>query len=803
MKINPETDEKLVNKDPVDNRFKNKRIKITNIIMTLIIIALCFSYLYISYNKYNNIASQEALVLGKSSWEQMIPDIIIVIAVFLMFLLLLIANIQASNLRKMSKRLAYGEALYQSVFNQVPIGISIADGEKFVNSSDFGSMGINPMFQSILGWTSSELDQMEWSEITHPEDLEKDIEQFQRFKRGEIKGYSIEKRFIKPDGSIIWTNMKVVPFLDNSNSISMHLCLIEDISIQKEAQELLIESNRTKSVLLSNLPGMAYRCKYDRDWTMEFVSDGCYDLTGYSPDKLLNNKELSFNDLIKSEYRQALWNEWKHITTNYMSFRYEYQITTASGDTKWVLEMGEGIYNEKREVEALEGIILDISSKKEMEDILKYNYDHDLLTGLYNRPYLEELLGKDANDFTSENRAIVGINLSSMHLLSLSHGFSYTQTLTKIVADSLKLYCDSNKQLFNTFEYRFLFYVKNYKERDELEGFCQKVANTLEGLFSLEKIGGGIGVVEIDEANKDDIEHLLKDVLIATEKAMDFSETDVGILFFNQDLKEAIIREETIKRELSEIVENINPERLFLLFQPILDLKSNRICAFEALARLNSSNYGLVSPVEFIPLAEKTKLIIPLGERIIRKALLFQKTIEEKGYEDTGVSINISAIQLLKKGFCEKVFELIDEINVNPKNVGIEITESVFASDYEEINRILGELRDFGLKIALDDFGTEYSSLARVSELNVNCLKIDKYFIDKLLMPDSNKTITSHIISMAHKLGHSVIAEGVEYEKQLAYLKEHNCDSVQGYLIGKPLDGKIAIDLLEEYGKSN
>ena len=140
-------------------------------------------------------------------------------------------------------------------------------------------------------------------------------------------------------------------------------------------------------------------------------------------------------------------------------------------------------------------------------------------------------------------------------------------------------------------------------------------------------------------------------------------------------------------------------------------------------------------------------------------------------------------------------------MQVNPRNIGIEITESVFISDYKHINNIIWKLKDAGLHIAIDDFGTGYSSLAREKEFSVDCLKIDKYFIDKLLDTDLSEAITSDIISMSHKLGHCTIAEGVETESQLQYLKEHNCDRIQGYLFSKPLDEEDALEFLKSKNK--
>ncbi len=141
-------------------------------------------------------------------------------------------------------------------------------------------------------------------------------------------------------------------------------------------------------------------------------------------------------------------------------------------------------------------------------------------------------------------------------------------------------------------------------------------------------------------------------------------------------------------------------------------------------------------------------------------------------------------------------------MQVNPKNIGIELTESIFMSDYDYINTIISELRDAGLHIAIDDFGTGYSSLAREKELNVNCLKIDKFFIDKLLELAPERSITGDIISMAHRLGHCTIAEGVEQEGQKQYLLAHGCDKIQGYLVGRPLDEEAAIALLAQQENS-
>lgn len=579
---------------------------------------------------------------------------------------------------------------------------------------------------------------------------------------------------------------------------------VEFLRTEAALKQQLEESERSKYVLLTHLPGLAYRCNYDRDWTMQYVSEGCYDLTGYPPESLLYNRDLSFNELISPEYRELLWNEWKRILKERKPFKYEYEIITAAGEKKWVLEMGQGIYNDKGEVEALEGIVLDISDRKAVEDALKYNNEHDKWTGLYNREYLLQLLERDAKLKKKSKKALIGINLSMVQLLTATYGHQYSRNLIKKAAEALGRYCSSNRILFYPHENRFIFYLYDYEDKKELVDFSSAVAETLKSLFVAERIGGGIGIVEIEpDQDELDIDLLLRKLMIASERYVSMLGRDFELCFYDEELEAVVSRERDIIEALSAIAaDDYTDNELFLLYQPILDLRTGSICGFEALARLRTKKLGIVSPLEFIPIAEKTKLILPIGEKVFAKALGFLKSLDELGYDGIFVSINISAIQLFSPDFTSSLFELISKAKVNPKNVSIEITESVIASDYDSINEIIKKLRSIGIRIAIDDFGTGHSSLAREKGLKADCMKIDRYFVDKLLYTDHNKAITSDIISIAHKLGQCSIAEGVEQEGQLQYLKKYNCDMVQGYLISEPLDEDKAIVFLKDKDKS-
>ena len=618
------------------------------------------------------------------------------------------------------------------------------------------------------------------------------------------RSMTIELELARVDNTMIWVETNISFVRDGNGTAIGFIGVSRDVTSRKLAEMALKESERSKSILLASLPGLAYRCRYDAEGTMLIVSEGCQKLTGYKPESFVNNRDLSFNSIITPEYRQLLAAEWHRTVPNRLPYSVEYEITTASGEHKWVLEMGQGMYDEQGNVEALEGIILDISDRKEMENNLRYISEHDRWTGLYNRDYLESLLAKDLLKQDGQKRAFISINLSTVQLLTANYGFQYTQNLIKLAAVSLGRYSSNRRILCQTYGNRFVFYVTDYSDQAELIDFCTMLSDDMQTLFATDRIGGGIGVLELDHQNqKLSTDTLLRKLLVASERAISLAEKDFSICFYDTELEAIVNRESDIRQALTAIADGAPGDELYLQYQPILDVKAHSINGFEALARIRTHKLGLVAPAEFIPIAEKTKMIIPIGEQIIVKAFQFLNKLKAQGFGAVSVSINVSVIQLLRPDFIETLAGFIASMEVDPANIGIELTESVFAADYDRINQTIEMLKKEGLSIAIDDFGTGYSSLAREKELNVNCLKIDKYFIDKLLDADPNLAITGDIISMAHKLGHYAVAEGVEHESQMQYLVEHNCDHIQGYLVSRPLDEEAALRFLHEQNKGS
>ncbi|MEA5031186.1 MAG: EAL domain-containing protein [Sphaerochaeta sp.] len=698
--------------------------------------------------------------------------------------------------RRLERQLQNQEVTFDAVFDQAPIGIAIAFSKEGISPVLNDLLSINPELERITGRTENELMATGWAAITHPDDVQEDLANYAEFQNGKIDGYEMDKRFIKPDGSIVWVHMIVSKLVLVDTNRLNHIALFTDTTESKRIESRLIESERSKSVLLSHLPGMAYRCKYDRDWTMEFVSEGCRKLTGYASESLVNDRDLSFNDLMAPEYRERNWLDVHRALEQRKSLYLEYEITAADGERKWVVELGQGIFDATGVVEAIEGIIIDVSEKKAFENSLKYNSEHDRWTGLFNRAYLENLLTGTKESMVNGKQALVSLNLSALQSLTISYGFHYSQDVLKRVAQELSKLCTDRCMLFNTFENRFVFYVSGYADQPELMLFCNLVKDSLESMLLGERIGGGIGVLEIDWSKYQNTDQLLKQLLITSEFAAEPNDRKFHICLYGSEFEQKVFRAKTIERDLAHIIDHPDDGSLYLHFQPIIDLKTRSVRAFEALSRLRSPELGLIPPLEFIPIAEKTKFIIPLGEIIISRSFQFLQLLYRHGYHNVMVSINISVIQLLDQDFLAMFLDMMRNMQVSPQNVGIEVTESEFVMNYDEINKVLSQLRDAGIHISMDDFGTGYSSLAREKELDIHCLKIDKFFIDRLVTTNPLKSMTAFIVSMAHQFDQCVVAEGVEHESQMEALIECGCDFAQGYLFSKPLDDIHALEFI-------
>ncbi len=693
--------------------------------------------------------------------------------------------------RKLQEEILTIETLIQ----QAPIGIVIASRNTALSKDQPDEiLEVNQSLIRITNRSKEELTKLGWQNITHPDDVEKDYKLFRELENSPHTSFVTESRYIRPDNSFVWVNISIAKLdIDNGYKYN-YLYLIQDINKRKQAEIKLFESERSKAVLLDNLPGMMYRCKLDRNWTMLYVSSGCLELTGYSADALLDNKLYSYNDLIKESYKEAIWQNWQTAISKKTKFLEEYEIITANGKSKWVWEQGQGIYDDEGNVLYLEGLIIDINDRKKNELSLKHVSEHNALTDVLNLRSLEKMILNQQIEGKIKQAAMVMIYVRRYNHIVTTYGYKIGNQLILEITKILSELSDDKHILFQPFSDRFVFYIPSYYKKGTLKTFAQKIVDELDKRIKQRAIGFSIGIIEIDHKRKEDAATLLRQAAIASEHYN--LNHQISYSFYDKKVAERNTREKIITEALEKYIYDDTYADFHLVFQPIVDLKTSLIVGFEALARFKDTFLGDITPNEFIPVTESSLLILPLGRKIMEKSFVFAKKLENEGFNKTVVSFNVSAIQLLNASFIHDLTDFISLYQVNPANLNIEFTESIFSDNYQEINNKIDQIHALGLQVSIDDFGTGYSSLAREEELNVNCLKIDRHFVKKITKMKPEKNLISDIISMAHKLGHQVVAEGVENRKQLDYLLKHNCDLYQGYYFSQPLSEDDALAIL-------
>ena len=429
---------------------------------------------------------------------------------------------------------------------------------------------------------------------------------------------------------------------------------------------------------------------------------------------------------------------------------------------------------------------------KKLESLAYY----DRLTGLPNKFYLLNKL----NEKECNNKAIFLIEFSNLSFLNQSLGYEYGDETIKEVGKHIKRVENKNIKLFRFTADKFVLYIENQNGKKDLLSILDKVKEQFIHPLIINNLSQHIflkiGVVEC-KGNSKSGDYLLTEATIALNYTHDNEAFSYS--FFDDEMELKVQRDELIEREIRDAIKENNTSKLYLEYQPLVDLKSNKIIGFEALARMNSPQFGQVSPLEFIDIAERKQLIIPLSNFIIDKASEFVSDLVDLGYYDMYISVNISGIHLLQEDFTATVLNIIKENGIRGHNIVLEITESTIMENYQDVNNRLMELRSHDLRIAIDDFGTGYSSFSRLTELNVDILKIDRDFIKDIANGDKNRHITKDIITIAHRLGVETVAEGVELLEQKEYLIEHNCDVIQGYFFSRPITDKNAINLLKDH----
>ncbi len=340
----------------------------------------------------------------------------------------------------------------------------------------------------------------------------------------------------------------------------------------------------------------------------------------------------------------------------------------------------------------------------------------------------------------------------------------------------------------------FIILLSDITNPDDAALIAQQLMESLTQPIHIQgkdlQISASIGIAIFPD-DGDDMATLLKNSDIAMYHAKESGRGNYQ--FFSAEMNTRASEKLSLGNDLRHAVER---NELFLVYQPVVDMISNEMVGMEALLRWQHPVSGLISPVQFIPLAEENGLILPIGEWVLRSACKQLSAWQKQGYEVPRLAINLSAKQFRQKNMAEIIAEVLKETGVDSRFLGIEITESMLVHNIEEVADTLLKLSNMGLEISIDDFGTGYSSLSYLKRFPIDKLKIDKSFVDDIATHPDDAAIVKAIIAMAHGLSMKIVTEGVETQAQLDFLRRYGCEQYQGYIFSIPLP---AADIVKKF----
>ena len=431
----------------------------------------------------------------------------------------------------------------------------------------------------------------------------------------------------------------------------------------------------------------------------------------------------------------------------------------------------------------------DITSERQYYQKLKSSAITDIQTGFLNRTGFNESfnIALETARYNKEHAALLILDIDNLQSINDSRGYNEGDALILGVSEVLKQFENHGVQIFRYGDDEFALIINNFDTEDSLANFIDCIYES----FQIKQISVSAGI-SFFPSNSELSEELIRFADMALQYAKKNGKNN--FTYFEPDMQRLFIQKLTLQSKMTTaLLENSFSQ----YYQPQFDINTGKLRGFEALIRWTDAELGNIPPSIFIPIAEETGLIIPIGRWILRTAVKTLKTWQEKYHFDGVMSVNISPIQLLQDNFIEELDEIVKNEKIDPTLLEIEITEGVFIHKMEETVEKLKAIRERGIRVSLDDFGTGYSSLSYLQSLPLNTLKIDKSFINDITSADGvQANITSSIIKMVGKMGLETIAEGVEYPEQLDLLTHFKCNIVQGFLRGKPMPQKLCDDYL-------
>jgi diguanylate cyclase (GGDEF)-like protein len=465
----------------------------------------------------------------------------------------------------------------------------------------------------------------------------------------------------------------------------------------------------------------------------------------------------------------------------------------------WVLARGLAVHDSEGKAYRIAGSQTDLTARKMIEERLAFSALHDGLTGLPNRELFMDRL-KQRIEITKRHPenpfAILFLDIDRFKVVNDSLGHAVGDQLLINTAKRLQLCLRPEDTVARLSGDEFAILLNEAREAGDAiqvaERFQAKMRETTVLAAFNRSSTISIGIVLYNSKYTQPLD-MLRDADTAMYRAKALGGGRYQI--FDTTMHTQALSLLQLEADMKRAVKN---QEWVVYYQPIVSVADGRISGVEALIRWQHPQRGIISPLDFIPQAEDIGLIVPIGEFVLRTACQQTRAWREAGYSNLWVSVNLSGRQFQDHGLVPKISQILAETGLPSAGLRLEVTESVAMQDIEYGIKVLKDLKKLGVHVSLDDFGNGYSSLSYLKQFSLNVLKIDQSFIQDILVNKNSEAITMAIIAMARSLGLEVVAEGVEKEEQLAFLKSKFCDEVQGFLFSKPLPAKELTGLLDK-----
>ena len=591
------------------------------------------------------------------------------------------------------------------------------------------------------------------------------------------------------------------PFTAEEESIAHEVAnqlaiVLKQNQLYESLQAELSERKRVESALRESEERyeLAVRGANDGLWDWDLRTNVIYysprwkSMLGIGEDEILNDPQEWLSRIHPDDLAEFKALLDAHLGGNRAHFETEYRISHASGKERWMLCRGLAVRDAEGRAYRMSGSQTDITDRKIAEERLTYDALHDVLTGLPNRNLFLDRLGRRL-EYGKQHQgrpfAVLFLDLDRFKVINDSLGHSAGDEFLAAVAQQLQTCLRQEDTISRLGGDEFAILLYEIKDVGDAIHAAERLQARLAQGVMLGSVNRSCSTsigITVFNGQYSIPEELLRDADTAMYRAKALGGGCCEV--FDVEMYERAIALLELEADLKHAVEN---REWLVYYQPILSLDNGGISGLEALVRWNCPKRGIVSPADFIPLAEESGLIIPIGESVLREACAQLKIWRRKGHANLWVSVNISGRQFRDRNFVNMVKGILKESRLPGLCLRLEITESVAMKDFENSVNVLRILKKSGIHFSLDDFGKGYSSLSYLKNFPLKTLKIDRSFVQDIGLGRKREAIAASIIAMGHSLGMKVVAEGVETREQLAFLRTNSCDEVQGFLFSRPL----------------